>query len=58
MTVWTKKNVERAYTSELVEWNNKIVADLNRAEELKVEMPRSEKVLKLIVAELKKRKAF
>jgi hypothetical protein len=54
-TVWTKKNVEKMYGTELIEWNNKIVADLRKAETLKVEMPKSEKAYKLIQAELKKR---
>jgi hypothetical protein len=55
-TVWTKKNVEKMNGEELRNWNNKIVIDLNKAAELKVEMPASEKAFKLIQAEMKKRK--
>jgi hypothetical protein len=55
MKFWTKKNVEKMQGSQLIEWNNQIVPDLDMAKKLGVEMKSSEKAYKLLQAEMKKR---
>lgn len=53
--VWTKKNVEKMYSEDLVKFYNNAMEIKQDGERLGVETPGSDKSLKFLVPELKKR---